>query len=140
MSSWFRFGAVRRQSIVQSATSLEFFSAATGANLIASRCFSPRILLLGPAHDVGWRAPLLKLLHHELHIRSDVAKEQLVTGAQIVQPGLSIRSFQKTMFWAFAVACETDVAFAAITRQHGALVQSKFDLRLRGRHHEKRLL
>jgi hypothetical protein len=61
-------------------------------------------------------------------------KESLVSGAQIVQPILTIGAFEEAIFGALAVTGKTHIAFPAVTGQRSFLVLTKLDLL--GRHQE----
>ena len=60
---------------------------------------------------------MAELFSHEAHVGIDVMEEELVTCAKVVQARFAFRSFDESMFGAFAVAGKTDIAFPAVARQ-----------------------
>lgn len=60
---------------------------------------------------------MLQLVRHEPHVRIDVAKEVLVTRAQVVQSVFAFGGGREAVLGAFAVAGKAHIALAAIGRQ-----------------------
>jgi hypothetical protein len=87
-----------------------------------------KLAVSDPFHDVGWRSCLAKLLRHECHVWIDVFEETLIALAKIIQAFLSIWRAEEAMFGAFTIASKTIVAFAAVSRQHIALVVAELPL------------
>ena len=68
-------------------------------------------------HDIRRLPALTNLIGHEPHGAVDVPEELPVARAEVVQPGLAVRSLHKSVLGAFAVAGEEDFAFEAVLRQ-----------------------
>ena len=76
-------------------------------------------------HDIGWWAALAEFGSHELHMGVDMFEEQLVAGAEVIEPPLTGWRPCESALRAFPVACEAHFALLAISRQSIALVQPK---------------
>ncbi len=68
--------------------------------------FSASFVLLGRLHDLVREAALAEQARHGLHRRSDVSKEGLVAGAQVVEPVLAVGCLDEAVARALAVAGE----------------------------------
>src|SRR4029434_5676363 len=92
---------------------LVFPAAATRAGVVASRTGGFRghdLSASHPRHDVGRRPLVAELFSQKAHVGVDMREEELVTCAKVVQARFAFRSFDESMFGAFAVAGKTDIA------------------------------
>jgi len=96
----------------------ELASAATRTRIVAPNRQPANFPILGrdQIHDVCGRPARLKQLGHRLHVGIDGFEKVFVSPTKIVQSRLAVRRVDETIFWAFAVASEADLAFSAIVR------------------------
>lgn len=110
--------------------------AATGTSLIAAdrggRAFPLAVFHGIPAHDVGWTLFRAQKAGHDAHGLVHMLGELLVSGAQVIQPRLSIGRRSKAVLGTAAVAGKAHIAFAAVAREPRLLITSEFALLLRG--------
>ena len=92
--------------------------------------FSSLSTLSQHLHDIRRRAALPEFGSHELHVRIDVFKEQLISGTQIVKAPLAVGRSRESVLGALAVAGKADFAFTAVARQAVALIQAEAALLL----------
>ena len=116
-------------------TVLEFLAAAAGTQIVTpgfTKQFPPLlILLLIQTYQFGWRAILPQQAHHQLHGLIDMMKECLVTGAQIVQAGLTIRGVDEAIFRTAAMTRDAHIAVQTILRQRVEFVAPELQLLIR---------
>ena len=79
-------------------------------------------------HDVRGRSARVKQLNHRLHVRIDGFEEVFVCRAKVVQSRLAVRRVDESIFWAFTIAREADLAFAAIVRQRVEFLTAELSL------------
>ena len=96
----------------------ELASAATRTGIVAPNRQPTNFPLLSSkqTHDVCGRAARLEQLGHRLHVGVDGFEKMFVSPTKIVQSGLAVRGVDETIFWAFTMASEADLAFSAIAR------------------------
>ena len=99
-------------------TVFELASAATWTRIVATNRQPANFPLLHreQTHDVRGRPARLEQLDHRLHTGIDGFEEVFVSHAKIVQSRLAVRRVDESIFWAFTVASEADLALAAIVR------------------------
>jgi hypothetical protein len=114
----------------------KFAAAAAWAGIIPpSLCEScSQLGLLGGQdfhHLVGVASTPQQFCHHP-HRPVDVLEKCHVTGAEIVQAGLAVRSQDEAVLGTLTVAGKPNLAFAAVAGQCIAFVSPEFPLRLGG--------
>ena len=120
-----------------SAATFELSAASAWAGIVSPRSsnsFSAHVLSPHPCHDICWSALFPEFRCHELHAGIDVRKEQFVAGAEVIQTLFPVRRWNKSVFWALAIADKAHLAFMAAPGQLIQLVLPKTDL-LRRMHH-----
>src|SRR5208337_4183127 len=88
------------------------------------------VIFLGQLHDLVREAALAEQARHGLHRRSDVSKEGLVAGAQVVEPVLAVGCLDEAVARALTVAGEQNRAFLAELRQRVVLALAEAELLL----------
>ena len=76
-------------------------------------------------HDSRGRSARLEQLDHRLHVRVDGSEKMFITRAKIVQSRLTVRRVDETIFRAFTMAGETNIAFPAIIWQRGKFLTAE---------------
>ncbi len=105
---------------------LEFLAAAARA-WIVWLCFGhglPQVVQLLHAqnvHNLIRIAAAAQQISHDAHGAIDVIEKLLVSGAQVVQPGLAIRRLDEAIRGTAAVAGKAHLAFPAVARQVSCL-------------------
>lgn len=112
----------------------------SGKGSAATVSAASRLRVLGReyGHDFRGSPPTLQQIRHESHVRINVMEEPFVSRAEIIQSGLAVRGFEKTMFRALAIASEAHLATPAVVRQGVRLVPAEFPLRCRIHHFAQR--
>ena len=100
-------------------TFLVLQTAAAGAGIVSSRLEDQLgdLAVFGVFHDLGRSPATAQFMSHEAHGPVYVPEELPVAGAEIIQPRLSIRGFDKSVLGAFSIAYKPDRTAAAIFRQ-----------------------
>ena len=111
----------------------EFLSASTGAWVVGTSACDclPNLLHLFQRQDVhhliGVTTPAQQFCH-QAHWVVYVIEEQLVSGAQVVQPRLAIRRVDEAVARAFPITGEQHFALAAVLGQGVEFVLAEFTL------------
>jgi hypothetical protein len=97
----------------------EFASAAARTRIVATNgplTYFP-VSLRQQVHDLRGCSARVEQMDHRLHVRIDCFEKLFVSRAKIVQPRLAIRRIDESIFRAFTMTGEANLAFAAITWQ-----------------------
>ena len=72
---------------------------------------------LDSLHHVGGRTLVEQLVSHKIHVGRDKVEEGLVSLAKIVEPGVAVAIFRKSVFGAFSMTRELKPALFALAWQ-----------------------
>ena len=117
-------------------TLAEFLPTAAGTRVVGSSLRHRLLDLLHlfhrqQVHDLIRVTTAAQQFSHQSHRAVDVVEEQLVSGAQVVQPRLAIWGMDEAVARAFAITGEQHFALAAVLGQAVELVLSEFTLLVR---------
>ena len=86
------------------------------------------VALRQQTHDGCWRLARVEQFGHHLHVRIDRFEKMLVTRAKIVQSRLALWRLDESVFRAFTIASEADLALAAKVRQRVEFLAAEMSL------------
>ena len=111
-------------------TVFELASAAARTRIVATNgllAVSP-VALRQQIHDGCWRLARVEQFGHHLHVRIDGFEKMFVSRAKIVQSRLAVWRLDESIFRAFTIASEADLALAAKVRQRVEFLAAEMSL------------